>query len=43
MSVHFDAQRGKYVVRCRQDGRNRNRRFDNAADAIPHLHGFRSR
>lgn len=36
MSVHYDRQRGKYMVRWREDGRNRVRRFDTieAAEAF---------
>jgi integrase len=33
MSVHHEAQRETYVVRWREDGRNRNRRFRSEADA----------
>ncbi len=34
MSVHFDATRGQYAVRWRQDGRNRMKRFKSEANAI---------
>ena len=34
MSIHFDADRGRYVVRWRQDGHRRVRRFSSEADAI---------
>ena len=34
MSIHFDASRGRFVVRWKQDGRRRVRRFRSEADAI---------
>ena len=33
MSVHYDVERGKYVVHWREDGRQRKRRFDSEARA----------
>jgi hypothetical protein len=34
MSVHFDASRGQYAVRRREQGRNRIRRFGSEAEAV---------
>ena len=34
MSIHFDASRDRFVVRWKQDGRRRVRRFRSEADAI---------
>jgi len=34
MSIHFDASRGRFVVRWKQDGRRRIRRFASEAEAI---------
>jgi hypothetical protein len=34
VSIHFDASRGRFVVRWKQDGRRRIRRFASEADAI---------
>jgi hypothetical protein len=45
MSVHFDASRNRYVVRWRDDGRNRSRRFttvDEAEAFDDSIRGFRA-
>jgi hypothetical protein len=42
MSVHFDASRGRYAVRRREQGRHRIRRFGSEAEALRFEHGLTS-
>ena len=42
MSVHYDASRGQYAVRWREQGRNRIRRFGSETEALTFERALRS-